>query len=192
MSPARTYMPPSDIWPLITKSKHHGSQADYWAPFEVVHSDVGGLFSMPTSTGNCVCILFIDDYTCYTILRVFPDEQLTAYTLAYNTNIRGKEKDSRYILAKLPLNTHDHPSKHIHDHTPLQNTPPNLQIHLLSTAFTMSTSTTKPPYLHLSEYTIKIRPHIAIANHITRERNAGRLYIKAPHTTIITQCTRPS
>ena len=91
-------------------------------PCELLHSNMWGPFSTPTSAGHCYYILFIDDYTCYTILSVLLDEQFKACTSAYHTDIRGKEKDLRYILAQLPSYTNHHTSKHIHYHTPLRNT----------------------------------------------------------------------
>ena len=93
MAPVPTHMHPTDIWPLITKYKHHGSQANYGAPFILVHSDVCGPFSTPTSASHCYYILqFIDDYTCYTIVWVLPDKKSKTCTSAYHTDIREGER----------------------------------------------------------------------------------------------------
>jgi hypothetical protein len=42
--------------------------------FELVHSDVYGPFSTPTSGGHRYDILFIDDYTRHTSVWVIPDK----------------------------------------------------------------------------------------------------------------------
>ena len=68
-------------------------------PFELVHSDVCGPFSRPTSASHRYYILFIDDYTRYTFVWVLPDKKSKTCISAYHTDIREKEKDSRYILA---------------------------------------------------------------------------------------------
>jgi len=44
-------------------------------PFEVIHLDVCGPFSIPTDTGFHYYILFIDDYTQYTFVWVLPDKK---------------------------------------------------------------------------------------------------------------------
>jgi len=54
-------------------------------PIELVHSDVCGLFSTPTSAGHHYCILFIDDYTCYTSVSVLPDKKSKTCTWAYQS-----------------------------------------------------------------------------------------------------------
>jgi len=54
-------------------------------PFELVHSDVCGQFSTPTSAGECYCILFIDDYTRYTSVWVLPDNKSNTSTSAYQS-----------------------------------------------------------------------------------------------------------
>jgi len=51
--------------------------------FELIHSDVCGQFSTPTSAGHCYYILFIDDYTRYTAVWVLPDEKSKICTSAY-------------------------------------------------------------------------------------------------------------
>jgi hypothetical protein len=44
-------------------------------PFELVHSDVCGQFSTPTSASHPYYILFIDNYTPYTSVWVLPDKK---------------------------------------------------------------------------------------------------------------------
>jgi len=50
--------------------------------FELVHSDVCGSVSTPTTTGHRYYILFIDDYTCYTSAWVLPDNKSKTCTSA--------------------------------------------------------------------------------------------------------------
>ena len=52
-------------------------------PSELVHSDVCGLCSTPTSAGYRYYILFIDDYTRYTSVWVLPDKKSKTCTSAY-------------------------------------------------------------------------------------------------------------
>jgi len=54
-------------------------------PFELVHSDVCGPFSMPTTAGHRYYILFIDDYTRYTSVWVLPDKESKTCTSAYQS-----------------------------------------------------------------------------------------------------------
>jgi len=54
-------------------------------PFELVHSDVCGLFSTPTSAGHRYYIIFIDDYTRYTSVCVLPDKKSKKCTSAYQS-----------------------------------------------------------------------------------------------------------
>jgi len=54
-------------------------------PFELIHSDVCGPFSMPTSAGHRNYILFIDDYTPYTSIWVLPDKKSKICTSAYQS-----------------------------------------------------------------------------------------------------------
>jgi len=145
MAPAPTHMHPTDIWPLITIYKHHGSQADYGAPFELVHSDVCGPFSTPTSAGHCYYIICIDDYTCYTIVWVLPDKKSKTSTSAYHTDIREKEKDSRYILAQSPSHSHHHTFKHIYYHAPLRNTLTSEPIHIHFQTYQLEPTNTLTP-----------------------------------------------
>jgi len=51
--------------------------------FELVHSDVCGPFSTPTSAGDCYYIPFINDYTHYTYVWVLPDKKSKTCTSAY-------------------------------------------------------------------------------------------------------------
>jgi len=44
-------------------------------PFELIHLEVCGPFSMRTTAGHCYYILFIDDYTRYTSGWVLPDKK---------------------------------------------------------------------------------------------------------------------
>ena len=62
-------------------------------PFELVHSDMCGPFSMLTSTSHCYYIPLIDNYTHYTFVWVLPHKKSKTYTAAYHTDIREKEKD---------------------------------------------------------------------------------------------------
>jgi hypothetical protein len=52
-------------------------------PFELVHSDVCGPFSTPTFGGNKNFILFVDDYTLFTFVWMFPDKKWETCTTAY-------------------------------------------------------------------------------------------------------------
>jgi len=52
-------------------------------PFELVHSDVCGLFSTPTFGGNKHFILFIDDYTRFTFVWMLPNKMSETCTTAY-------------------------------------------------------------------------------------------------------------
>jgi hypothetical protein len=54
-------------------------------PFELIHSDVCGSFSTPTSAGHHYYILFIDDYTRYTSIWVLPDKKSKTCTSAYQS-----------------------------------------------------------------------------------------------------------
>jgi len=54
-------------------------------PFELIHSDMCGLFSTPTSAGHRYYILFIDDYTRYTSVWVLPDKKSKPCTSAYQS-----------------------------------------------------------------------------------------------------------
>jgi len=54
-------------------------------PFELIHSDVCGPFSMPTSVGHHHYILFIYDYTRYTSVWVLPDRKSKTCTSAYQS-----------------------------------------------------------------------------------------------------------
>jgi hypothetical protein len=54
-------------------------------PFELVHSDVCGPLSTPTSAGHRYYILFIDDYTRYTSVWVLPDKKSKTCTSAYQS-----------------------------------------------------------------------------------------------------------
>jgi hypothetical protein len=54
-------------------------------PFELIHSDVCGPFSTPTSAGNRYCILFIHVYTRYTSVRVLPDKTSKTCISAYQS-----------------------------------------------------------------------------------------------------------
>jgi len=49
-------------------------------PFELIHSDVCGPFSTPTSAGHRYYILFINDYTRYTSVWVLPDKKSNTCT----------------------------------------------------------------------------------------------------------------
>ena len=60
--------------------------------FELVHLDVCGPFSTPTSAGHRYCILFIDDYICYIFVWVLPDKKSKTCTLAYHTDIKDKAR----------------------------------------------------------------------------------------------------
>jgi len=51
-------------------------------PFELIHSDMCGLFSMPTSASHRNYILFIDDYTRYTSFWVLPHKKSMTCTSA--------------------------------------------------------------------------------------------------------------
>jgi len=103
-----------------------------------------GPFSMPTSAGPRYYILFIDDYTRCTFVWVLPDKKSKTCTTAYDTDIREKEKDSRYILAQSPLHSHHRTScgkngrvdirlSSVHTTTPpsIFNTTLHYQTHLL-------------------------------------------------------------
>jgi len=54
-------------------------------PFELVHSDVCGPFSTPTLGDNRYYILFIDDYTKYTSVWLFPNKKAKTCTSAYQS-----------------------------------------------------------------------------------------------------------
>ena len=54
-------------------------------PFELVHSDVCGPFSTPTSASHRYYILFINDYTRYTSVRVLPYKKSKTCTSAYQS-----------------------------------------------------------------------------------------------------------
>jgi hypothetical protein len=54
-------------------------------PFELIHSDLCGPFSTPTSTCHRYYILFIDDYTRYTSVCVLLDKKSKTCTSAYNS-----------------------------------------------------------------------------------------------------------
>jgi hypothetical protein len=54
-------------------------------PFELVHSNVCGPFSMPTSACHHYYILFINDYTGYTSFWVLPDKKSKTWTSAYQS-----------------------------------------------------------------------------------------------------------
>ena len=54
-------------------------------PFRLVHSDVCGPFSTPTSAGHHYYILFIDDYTSYTSVWVLPDTESKTSSSAYQS-----------------------------------------------------------------------------------------------------------
>jgi len=55
-------------------------------PFELIHSDVCGRFSTPTSAGHHYYILFIDHYTRYTSIWVLPDQKSNTCTSAYQSD----------------------------------------------------------------------------------------------------------
>jgi hypothetical protein len=52
-------------------------------PFEMVHSDVRGPFCTPTFGGNKHFIIFVDDYTRFTFVRMLPVTKSEACTTAY-------------------------------------------------------------------------------------------------------------
>jgi len=54
-------------------------------PFELIHSDVCGPFSTPTSTGHCYYILILDEYTPFTSVQVVPDMMSKTCTAAYKS-----------------------------------------------------------------------------------------------------------
>jgi len=54
-------------------------------PFELIHSNVCGPFSTPTSAGHRYYILFIDYYTRYTSVWVLPDKKSKTCTSAYQS-----------------------------------------------------------------------------------------------------------
>jgi len=54
-------------------------------PFELVHWDVCGPFSTPTFGDNRYYILFIDDYTRYTSVWLFPNKRAKTCTSAYQS-----------------------------------------------------------------------------------------------------------
>jgi hypothetical protein len=62
---------------IKVKIKHTTKQ------YELVHSDVWGPFSMPTSASNHYYILFIDNYTRYTSVWVLPDKKSKTSTSGY-------------------------------------------------------------------------------------------------------------
>jgi len=54
-------------------------------PFELVHLDVCGPFSTPTSAGHHYYILSIDDYTRYTSVWILPGTMSKPCTSAYQS-----------------------------------------------------------------------------------------------------------
>jgi len=54
-------------------------------PFKLVHSDVCGPFSMPTSAGHRYYVLFIHNYTLYIPVWVFQDKKSKSCSSAYKS-----------------------------------------------------------------------------------------------------------
>jgi len=52
-------------------------------PFELVHSDTCGPFSIPTKGGHLHYILFVDDYTRWTTIYLLPDKKQDTSIAAY-------------------------------------------------------------------------------------------------------------
>jgi len=64
------------------------------APFEIVHSDTCGPFSVPTKGGHLHYIIFVDDYTRWTTVYLLPDKKKETCIAAYQhyqakTDARG-------------------------------------------------------------------------------------------------------
>jgi len=54
-------------------------------PFELIHVDVCGPFSTPTSASHRYYILFIDDYSRYNSVWVLPEKKSKTCTSAYQS-----------------------------------------------------------------------------------------------------------
>lgn len=54
-------------------------------PFEIIHSDVSGPFSMPTFTGYYFYVRFMDHYTCYTSVWVPTDKKSKICIVVYQS-----------------------------------------------------------------------------------------------------------